>query len=285
MIAAPPSEKLPTVRIRVEIVAVALILALSPCVVRAQGNFEIQVYGAETVPGDNTMVEIHSNTAVLGTTRTIEGVRPTEHAWHETLELTHGFTDWFEIGFYTFTSIQPREGWEWVGNHLRPRVRVPESWGLPVGLSLSTEVGYQERTYSTDAWTLEIRPIIDQKVGRWYWAINPAVEVALEGTSRGFEFAPAVKIGYDVTKHVSAGIEYYGSTGPIARFDRLRDQEHLLFAAVDLEVHPRWEVNVGVGAGLTAATDSFIVKMILGYRFGPEPKRGDTANALPRGLR
>ncbi len=54
-------------------------------------------------------------------------------------------------------------GWEWVGDHIRPRVRVPEKWHWPVGVSLSNEVGYQRRQYSTDTWTWEMRPIVDQK--------------------------------------------------------------------------------------------------------------------------
>jgi hypothetical protein len=64
----------------------------------------------------------------------------------EPIEITQGWTPWFETGFYLFTSIQPGGGWEWVGDHIRPRIRAPESWHLPVGLSLSTEIGYQQRS-------------------------------------------------------------------------------------------------------------------------------------------
>jgi len=32
-----------------------------------------------------------------------------------------------------------------------------------VGLSLSTEIGYQQRSFSTDTWTVEIRPILDKQ--------------------------------------------------------------------------------------------------------------------------
>src|SRR5438093_11398940 len=142
----------------------------------AQGNFEIQVYGSElTAPGQTT-VELHTNSAIKGTTRTEDGVVRTQRAVHETLETTYGFTEWFETAFYLFTSIQPDSGWEWVGDHIRPRARIPESWHWPVGVSLSTELGYQRREFSTDTWTWEIRPIVDQKIGRWYWAFDPAVE-------------------------------------------------------------------------------------------------------------
>ena len=114
------------------------------------------------------MLESHTNFTVQGS-KTIEGgVLPTNHQFHETLEITHGFTPWFETGFYVFTSAQSGYGYKWVGDHIRPRVAIPESWHWPVGLSLSTEIGYQRPLYSGDTWTVEIRPIIDQKLGRWY---------------------------------------------------------------------------------------------------------------------
>src|SRR5215831_16020555 len=159
-------------------------------------NYEIQVYGSETVPAGRTMVELHSNYTVKGEDETVNGVLPSNHAFHETLEITHGFTPWFETGFYVFTSIQPDSGWEWVGDHIRPRVRAPASWGWPVGVSLSLEAGYQRREFSADTWTLEIRPIVDQMVGRWYWSFNPALERSLKGenANAGFFFTPAAKV-------------------------------------------------------------------------------------------
>jgi len=35
----------------------------------------------------------------------------------------------------------------------------------------------------------------------------------------------------------------------------------------DLNVSPLWEINIGVGLGVTAATDHLIVKGIIGRRF------------------
>ena len=243
---------------------------LLPRSTAAQGNFEIQVYGSDTVPPGQTILELHSNTALKGTTQMENGIRPTQHAAHETIELTHGFTPWFETGFYLFTSIQPHTGWEWVGNHIRPRMRVPESWQLPVGLSLSLEAGYQQRTFSTETWTLEIRPIIDKQLGPWYLSFNPVFERSLKGpsVSRGFEFSPNAKVSYDVTSIVTAGLEYYGGLGPVTAFESVTQQQHLLVPALDLNLGPRWEVNVGVGVGLTPSTDRFLLKLILGYRFG-----------------
>src|ERR1700730_3441030 len=69
-----------------------------------QTNYEIQVYAADTVQPGSTMVEFHSNFTFQGTKEMVDGVLPTQHQWHETLEITHGFSDWFETGFYIFSA-------------------------------------------------------------------------------------------------------------------------------------------------------------------------------------
>lgn len=234
-----------------------------------QNNFEIQVYGSDTVAPGTTMVELHSNVAAEGTRRTLDHVLRTQGAFHETLEITQGITSWLETGFYLFTSIQPDTTWEWVGNHIRPRVRAPESWHLPVGLSLSSELGYQRHAFSVDTWTLELRPIIDKQWGPWYVSINPVLDRAIQGESvkKGFEFSPATKVSYNVTPTVAIGLEYYGALGPVTHFDRAHEQQHQLFPVIDLDLGPKWEFNAGIGFGLTPSTDRLIFKMILGYRF------------------
>jgi hypothetical protein len=244
-------------------------LLFSSAVTHAQGNYEIQVYGADTVAPKNLMVELHSNYTISGQTQTIDGVYPTNHQEHETVELTEGINNWSEVGFYIFTSEQSGHGVQWVGDHIRPRVRAPDSWHLPVGLSLSTEVGYQRPVYSPDTWTWEIRPIIDKTIGRWYLAFNPALERTLHGpgANQGWGFSPAAKVGYDFTRVISGGFEYYADYGWIGSFYSLHNQQQQLFAVTDLNVSPKWEINIGIGVGPTSATDHLIVKGILGRRF------------------
>ena len=121
---------------------------------RAQSNYEIQVYGADTVPPGSTMVELHSNFTAYGFRRPDGTVVPDNHAEHETVEITQGMNDWSEVGFYFFTSEGAGQGAQWVGDHIRPRVRVPEKWRWPVGVSLSTEFGYQRAKFAPDTWDL-----------------------------------------------------------------------------------------------------------------------------------
>jgi hypothetical protein len=214
------------------------------------------------------MVELHSNFTAEGQRYYVNGAAPTNNAEHETIEITQGINDWSEVGFYVFTSEQSGLGVDWVGDHIRPRVRVPEKWRWPVGVSLSMEFGYQRPLYSPDTWTWEIRPIVDKTVGRWYFAVNPALERTFRGpdVSQGFGFAPSAKISYDVTRVVSAGIEWYADYGAIRNPSPVHDQQQQVFAVADLNVSPVWEINFGVGVGATAATDHLIVKAIIGRR-------------------
>jgi hypothetical protein len=236
----------------------------------AQNNYEVQVYGSELVKPGDTMVELHSNFTINGFKTVVDGVLPDNHAEHETVEITHGFNEWFETGFYIFTSIQPDGGWYYVGSHIRPRFAVPEKYHLPVGISISNEIGWQRPNFSLDTWTWEMRPIVDKKMGRFYWAFNPTLDKSLHGPEqpRGFQFSPNLKGSYDVTKRVAMGVEYYGSYGPVTGFDPVRDQFQQIIPAVDVDFGKNWEFNFGVGMGVTQSTERLLVKMILGYRFG-----------------
>lgn len=245
-------------------------LAHTP-VLRAQENYEIQVYPSATVGRNITMVELHSNYTLNGDpNRSPFGEFPTNHALHETVEITHGFTDNTELGFYWFMAKPTGGKFQWVGTHLRPRFSVPESWHWPVGVSISQEFGYAKSEFSADTWTYELRPIIDKQMGPWYVSLNPTLEKSLRGpgSSERFEFTPNVNVGYDVTKEVNLAVEYYGATGTITHVEPFAQQEHQLYAAMNLDVSPDWEINFGYGTALNNVGEKHIVKMILGRRFG-----------------
>jgi hypothetical protein len=233
----------------------------------AQDNYEIQVYASDLVEKRNTMVELHSNYTLNGTTEVQDGLYPSNHAIHETLEITHGFSGWFEVGSYLFTSIGSDNRTALTGVHIRPRFAVPEDYHLPFGLSLSMETGYQDPAFFGCEWSSEIRPIIDKRINKLFLAVNLTLDNCLDkGKDHRFEFSPSIKTSYDISKKVSLGLEYYAGLGPIRDLDPVQQQKHQLFGAVDWDFNPRWEFNAGLGYGLTTGTDKWIVKLILGYR-------------------
>ncbi len=109
-----------------------LLILCTICLAKAylQDNYEIQVYGSETIERHKTMFELHSNYTFNGTIQKMYGIEPTNHIFHETIEITHGFTDWFEVGFYLFNAIGNEKRTAFVGSHIRPRVSVPNHWRM-----------------------------------------------------------------------------------------------------------------------------------------------------------
>lgn len=250
-------------------ITIAFLCLLSFCRVQAQENYEIQVYGSETVEKGRTMVELHSNYTFDGSKTVIAGVLPSNHVFHETIEITHGWNSWFETGFYIFNEIGSGGRSAYVGSHIRPRVAIPLSWKWPVGLSLSTEFGFQKSAYSESTSGIEIRPVIDKTWNRFYLSFNPTVEKSFAGVDKndGLVFSPNLKGSYDFTKVFTLGLEYYGSTGKLFNSLPASQQEHQLYIATDLNFSPDWEFNAGYGFGLTSGTDISIFKVILGRRF------------------
>jgi hypothetical protein len=246
-----------------------LVLMVYSASLHAQDNYEIQVYGSETVDSAHTMVELHSNFTFAGSKTVIEGVLPTNHVEHETIEITHGWTPWFETGFYFFNSLGNDGRTAYVGSHIRPRFAAPTSWGWPVGVSISLEYGFQKAQFSNDTQTLEIRPIVDKKWGGLYISLNPALDQTFKGVdqNRGLIFSPNVKASYDITKVIALGLEYYGTDGPAFDFDPIQQQQQQLFIATDLNFDPNWEFNAGYGRDFTDSSDRAIFKVILGRRF------------------
>ena len=221
------------------------------------------------MPPGHTMFELHSNFTFEGSKTSIQGLYPTEHQLHETVEITHGFTDYFECGFYIFTSAQSGVGWDWVGDHIRPRFSVPEKWHWPVGVSISNEIGYQRQQWSTALWDWEIRPIVDKQLGPWYFSFNPAFDRELQGpdTSKASCSRPISNSPMISTRLLRAALNITDRSVRSTGFYPFREQEQQIFPALDLNLSPKWEFNAGVGVGITQGTDHLIVKMIIGYRF------------------
>jgi hypothetical protein len=253
------------------LILLALLLwAAGPARAAAQDLFEIQVYPYQTVEPGRTMVELHTNYFPSGTVDAPPGEFAMNHQSHVTLEVTHGFTNYFECAGYLVTAAHvPGQGGAFAGARIRPRFRLPEFTRFPFQVSISFEVGFNRREFEANTRTLEIRPIFERQQGRLYLSINPDLSKALRGpdSAEAPEFEPGVKMAWNVTPIVAAGIEYYGATGPVTHFEPRSEQRHMIFPTIDLEVSPDWELNFAVGRGLTGASEHWVFKSIVGYKF------------------
>ena len=243
------------------------ILLLITVLSYSQGDNEIQVYASPTIQHKWTIFELHTNYTFKGSEYLIN---QKDAKWfNTTLEITHGFGKNFEIGFYTFAGVDPRRGYAYLGNQIRPRVTVPQEWKWPIGASLSAEFGFFRPTDTADFfWQGEIRPIIDKTAGNWYFSFNPNIDFVVSGDDKGIGFSPQFKTVYTIKQKVGLGVEYYGSLGEFKDFLPGNMQEHLLGPILDLYIHPMWEVQTGFLFGLTENSNQQIFKLLLGRRIG-----------------
>ncbi len=236
---------------------------------RAQGQAdnEIQVYASPTVSQRTTIFELHSNYTFKGSKYLADP--SVAKNLNETLEITHGFGKYFEIGFYTFTTIDHKGNFQYLGNQIRPRVTVPESWKWSLGASLSVEFGFFRTDDTTRfEWQGEIRPILDKTIKNWYFSFNPTLEFVLTGPANGIGRAPQFKTVYTCGKKIGIGLEYYGALGSFKKILPGYLQEHLLGPVIDLYIHPLWEINGGFLFGLTKNSNQQVIKILLGRRTG-----------------
>jgi hypothetical protein len=243
--------------------------ALIATVARAQDAFEIQVYEYETIPKGKWNLETHINYIGKGT-KFFEGtVAPMNNQFHLTFELTRGITNLYEIAGYFLTAHRPGAGYEFAGWRFRNRVRAPKSWGLPVDLSVSAEFGFPQKQFEENPVTLEIRPIIEKKFGRFQIDINPVIGRALRGpgTKEGWILGPSMRMGYELNRRLDLSLEYYTELGPLGDLLPADEQAHLIFPGGDLKFGDNLIVNFGVGFGATNAGNRLVYKMRIGYLF------------------
>lgn len=225
---------------------------------KAQDANEIQVYASATTPKYSTMFELHNN-------YTFKGPNNSDyHPFLQTLEITTGITDNFELGFYVFT-YENNGKTKYTGSNIRPRVKAPQKWNWPIGVSLSSEIGFAIDPISdAQEWGAEIRPIFDKTINKHYVSFNPNLGISF--TNKECLFEPNFKYAYSTFTKASLGFEYFGNTGKIFNSYKLANQEHQLFLVVDLFLHPLFEFNFGIGKGLTEISNGLTAKCFIGRR-------------------
>lgn len=240
-------------------------ILMAPLPVAAQADNEIQVYASPTISKNWTIFELHTNYTFKGP-KTLS--YPRSAKWlNETVEVTHGFGDHFELGGYLFTALSPNGDLMYLGNQLRPRVTVPASWKWSMGASLSLEFGFFRPTdTSSFQWQGELRPILDKTIGNWYFSLNPNIDFVLSGDGKGVGISPQFKTVYTIREKTGIGFEYYGGLGSFREILPVSQQEHLLGPVIDLYLHPMWEINAGFLFGLTESSNQRVLKVLLGRR-------------------
>ena len=195
---------------------------------------------------------------------------PTNDQLHMTYELTGGITDQISLGFMQLNGVIPGAGFQYGGWRVLPHFYAPESWGLPVDLGLVVECSFARPQFESDTVHVEIRPIIEKKLGDWQIDLNPVVTRVVRGAVlEGWVLEPAARVAYgDEDKRLRPYMEWYSELGTLPGLASWGRQVHLIYPGVDLKVAKDLVWSVGIGAGLTPQEPRLVIKSHLEFTFG-----------------
>jgi hypothetical protein len=229
---------------------------------RAQTD-EIQVYDAAiTAPGQFNLTW-HNNFTPSGRTQPAfsGGITP-NHALNGVPEWAYGVTDWFEAGTYLPVYTLTNDGrLVFDSVKLRALFVVPDAHDRTVFYGLNFELSYNTPHWEMSRHSGEMRPIIGVHLGQFDLIANPILDTDFNGLGK-LDFAPAARIAYNLSKKIAVAIEHYADFGPLQHFRPGSAQSQTLFGVFDYGSSSNG-IEFGVGKGLTRATDSCVIKLML----------------------
>jgi hypothetical protein len=224
---------------------------------------EIQVYDAEiTAPGHFNLTW-HNNFTPSGRAEPgfPGGIVP-DHALNGVPEWAYGVTDWFEQGLYLPVYTRTGDG-ELLFDavKLRELFVVPHAHDRTFFYGVNFELSYNAPHWEPSRWAGEIRGIVGVHLGRFDLIFNPIVDTDFNGVGN-LEFVPAVRAAWNPGGKLAFALEEYADFGPLSHFKPSEEQSHTLFAVIDYGSSSHG-LEFGVGRGLTPATDTWVIKLML----------------------
>ena len=240
----------------------ALILLVASAV-SAHAVDEIQVYNAEIAKVGQWTMQLHLNNAFIGRKEPdFPGGLIPNHALNGTPEWAYGITDWWEMGFYAPFAVDQNGTFYSNAVKIRQLFVTPNAAEREIFYGVNFEFSYAMPQFSDTRWNVEIRPIIGVRKGDYEFIVNPIVDFGF-GQNGDLIFTPAARVARKLKEDLSIGLEYYAALGPIGNFLPLAEQQHNIYGVVDFKIG-RFDVNAGVGYGLTPGSDRLMAKMIIG---------------------
>ena len=231
-------------------IVAALFIGGVACASAAPPN-EIKVFTDELASYREHTLETHVNKGNASAPLQIMpeysyGIHPN---WELSLQLPFAFT----------TEQAKAEGYRVELQYIAPH---NEEEGLYWGINV--EVARINRIDEQSYWNLELIPIVGYRRARWHVVANPALEKPSSGSA--VMWSPSAKVAYRAFGRNYFGAEYYVEAGPLRHRLPSGEQSRTVYLAWDGNAG-RSDVNLGIGRGLTDASERWVIKSIIEIAF------------------
>ena len=242
------------------------LLALSPCAAIAAPE-EIQVYLDDLRAPNQLGVDVHINFVPSGRSAPeYAGERPPAKVFRATPEFAFGLSPTTELGLYLLSAVGA-DGRAY-GDGVKARIKYIAPHDTEAGSfwGVNFEVGRSSKRVSETAWNAEIKGILGFRTGPWTFAVNPNIDWSLSPGGGPATAQVDLKVNYTLDSKTQIGMESYNELGPIKNLSTAGSNSRILFAVVDKDFGA-FDLNAGLGRGLSQAADKWVVKLILGTNF------------------
>jgi hypothetical protein len=240
---------------------------------------EIQVYDAEIAEPGVLNLMLHNNFTPEGlkAPRFSGGLLPNQ-TLNGVPEWAYGVTDWFEQGLYLpLYSVANGEGPVLDGFKVRELFVVPHAAEQTFFYGINFEFSYNAQHWDPYRSTSEIRPILGWHLGKFDVIINPILDNSWTGF-KNLDFAPSARLAYNLDKTWAVAAEVYSDYGAIRQFLPFEQQSQQLFGVVDYKSED-FNIEAGVGFGLTPASDRVVIKLMVSRDLYKPPQKPNETRA------
>jgi hypothetical protein len=245
----------------------ALVIGLAAASAAQAAPEEIQVYMDEMNRPGEVGLDLHNNYVFEGrSTPAYAGEQTPEHVYRLTPEFSYGLTPNLELGGYVLSTADGHGSYRIDGEKLRLKFIAPKTEGQNWWWGANFEIGKVQHNLDINPWNAELKAIYGIKRGRWTVAANTNIDWAVSGPAKGGATVEQdFKVSYAVREKLAFGIETYDELGELSHLGGPADRlSHVVYATLDTTLG-RWDLNLGLGRGLTVGSeDHWVLKAIIG---------------------
>ena len=228
---------------------------------------EIQVYLDDLSEPGKFGVDIHNNYVFSGSSKpSYFGEQPPAHVYRLTPEFYYGLTDTLELGLYVLGTRAAHSDPSVVGGKFRIKYIAPHDKEQGFFWGANLEVGRTDLRVSPTPWNAELKGIFGYRTGPWTLAVNPNFDWSISRGGGPVTFDVDAKVAYAIDAKTQLGFETYNELGPLRRLDGLSKNSKTLYAVVDHDFGG-FDLNLGIGKGITKEADKWTLKFIVGTHF------------------
>jgi hypothetical protein len=229
------------------------------CGLSIAAPFEIKVHDELIADYQHSAYEIETN---LFQAPASQGLK--SNVFQTRLEYGYGITERSEVGVNLYLSNY--NGVSYVNGGKVSHMYIPthDEEGL-WHYGVKNEINYIKDVGGTETTFYELTPILALQLQDWRFTINPSVDVTLNKNST-VTFSPSAKIAYGLNNTVDIGMEYYADNLPIKGLYNVTQQPNTAYLVMDAK-YKKSTFNFGVGKGVTAVSDNWVVKFIAALNF------------------